>query len=98
MEHGSAEELLQFASSNKTIEDDVVSYWRERMDNPTIREIFEEWNARRLELGKISGSSYARYKRDFERYYERMGERRIRTVEPDEIEEFLEEQLVCVQP
>lgn len=43
----------------KDIEDVVISYLRKEAENPTVRETFEEWNDRRLLLGKI-GNAYQR--------------------------------------
>ena len=58
----------------------VVDYWKQQEENPTIEEIFNEWNDRRLELEKISPSTHLRYKLDFKRYYEEMGKKRINSI------------------
>ena len=71
----------------------VVDYWKQQEENPTIEEIFNEWNDRRLELEKISPSTHLRYKLDFKRYYEEMGKKRINSITEIEIEDFLEEQV-----
>lgn len=71
----------------------VVDYWKQQEENPTIEEIFNEWNDRRLELEKISPSTHLRYKLDFKRYYEEMGKKRISSITEIEIEDFLEEQV-----
>ncbi len=72
----------------------VADYWKEKEENPTIREVFNAWNDRRMELGKISISTYQRYTRNFDRHYIVMGKRRIKEITPQEIEDFLEEE-VC---
>lgn len=71
----------------------VVDYWKQQEENPTIEEVFNEWNDRRLELEKISPSTHLRYKLDFKRYYEEMGKKRINSITEIEIEDFLEEQV-----
>lgn len=41
-------------NSQRGIEDVIIAYWKTQMENPTIQEIFQEWNDHRLELKKIS--------------------------------------------
>ena len=60
---------LKKRTAQKAIEDDVIGYLKEQMENPTISEAFHEWNDRRLELKKISQSSHLRFKQVFNRHY-----------------------------
>lgn len=85
--------VLKKRTSQKAVEDDVISYWREELENPTIKEVFEEWNNRRLELKKISPATHVRNFQIFNRHYGEFGKRRIKSVEADEIGDFLEEQI-----
>ncbi len=71
----------------------VIDFWKEKSENPTIEEVFEEWNDRRLELKKISNSTHLRNQQIFKRHYSEFGKKRIKSVTPDEIGEFLEEQI-----
>ena len=80
-------------SAQKSLEDEVVNYWKEELENPTIKEVFDEWNDRKLELKKISLSTHHRNEQTFRRHYEEFGERKIKSVDPEEYEEFLEEQI-----
>lgn len=75
------------------VEQIVIDYWEQQFDNPTIKEVFDEWNDRRLELKKIAESTHLRYQFIFQRHFGEFGKRRIKTVEPEEFEEFLEEQI-----
>lgn len=84
---------LKKRTTKKAIEDDVIGYLKEQMENPTIEEVFHEWNNRRLELKKISQSSHLRFKQVFNRHYKEFGQRKIKNVTPQDIEEFLEEQI-----
>lgn len=77
----------------KSVEDEVIAYLKEELENPTIKEVFEEWNDRREKLEKISASTHLRNIQVFERHYKEFGENRIKNIEPEEIEEFLEEQI-----
>ena len=80
-------------NTKKEVEDEVVSYWRTKIENPTIKEVFHEWNDRRLELKKISPSTHMRNEVIFKRHYTVFGEKRIKTVKEDDFEDFLERQI-----
>ena len=85
--------VLKKRSSRKTMEDFLVGLMKEEEYNPTIRDVFEEWNDRRRDLKKICGSTYMRYMRDFDRFYKDFGENKIKSVTPEEFIDFLEEQV-----
>lgn len=79
--------------SRQKLEDYIVAFWSERLENPTIREVFSEWNDRRLTLKKISPASHSRHQRTFKQFYSEFEKRRIKAITPLEIEEFLEKQI-----
>ena len=79
--------------TQKDIEDVIIEYWKEQMENPTICEVFDEWNNRRLELKKISNASHLRNKQIFNRHFKEFGENRIKSTEKDEFCDFLERQI-----
>lgn len=41
-------------NSLEAVESVVIEHIREQINNPTIEDVFNEWNDRRVELGKIS--------------------------------------------
>lgn len=92
---GGTRKLLK--RKNKTdLEDMLVEFYRQEVENPTIEEIFHEWNDRRFDLGKISASTHERNEQVFNRHYGIFGKNRIKATEPDEFEDFLEEQIsIC---
>lgn len=51
---------LKKRTTQKAIEDDVVSYLKSELENPTLAEVFNEWNDHRLELKKISDATHLR--------------------------------------
>ena len=85
--------VLKKRNTREEIEDVIVSYWKEQMENPTIEEVFEEWNDRRLELKKISPSTHLRNKQIYNRHYSDFGEKRIKNITQDEFVDFLERQV-----
>ena len=80
-------------NTQKEIEDLIVEFWKEKQENPTVEEVFNEWNDRRVRLKKIKKATHFRYTQDFKRYYKEFGNRKIKSLEPEEIEDFLEEQI-----
>lgn len=84
--------LLKKRTSQRAIEDDVIEYWKSELENPTISDVFQEWNDRRLELKQISNAAYLRYKQVFNRHYHNFGDKKIKTVAAEEFQEFLEEE------
>ena len=80
-------------TSQIEIENLVINYWKTQMENPTINEIFKEWNDRRLELKKISNATHLRNQQIFDRHYKEFGTKKIKSVEMEELEEFLENQI-----
>jgi len=59
----------------------------------TIKDIFYEWNKRKLGLGKISKATYDRNEYIFNRHYSEIQNQDIRTVTEDQLTDFLEEQV-----
>lgn len=79
--------------NKEDIENVVIEYLKTEIENPTIEEVFHEWNDRRLKLGKIIESTHLRNEQVFYRHYKEFGQIRIKDVSEQEFEEFLEEQI-----
>ncbi|MCM1045273.1 MAG: site-specific integrase [Candidatus Gastranaerophilales bacterium] len=79
--------------TKEAVEEVIIAYWESATDNPTIGEVFTEWNDRRLALKKISPSSHLRFKQIFNRHYKEFQKKRIKDILPKDVEEFLEEQI-----
>ena len=77
----------------KNIEDAIVSFYRLKVENPTIKQVFTEWNDRRFKLNKIAASTHERDGQVFRRHYKEMGKRRIRDVGSDELQIFSKSKL-----
>ena len=91
-EKGLERHLLK-RSSRKSIENEVINFWKSEIENPTIREVFDEWNDRRLDLKKISQSTHLRNRQIFNRHYSELGKKEIKGIGAEDFEEFLEEQI-----
>jgi len=79
--------------SEDDLDDLIVSFWREQGENPTIADVFCEWNDRRLELQKISSATHLRNRQFFNRHYAEFGKKRIKNVSADDVLDFLEKQI-----
>ena len=85
--------VLKKRNTQKEIEDVVVGYQSELIDNPTIEEVFNEWNDYRLDLKKIEKSSHTRMKQVFYRHFSEIKGELIGKYCPLSFVEFLERQI-----
>lgn len=89
--------VLKKRATQKSLEDDVIKYWKEEMENPTIRELFYEWIHRKVEYQDICIGTFNRYETDFRRFFEDdscLADMRIRDFKSDEIIPFLRKAIV----
>ena len=77
----------------KDIEKAVADYWRDQEENPTIEELFNEWNNKRYSRGKICGATYNKYKTTYRRHYKEFGKTKIRNLTTEKALDFLESEL-----
>lgn len=80
-------------SIKNDLENIIIDYWKDELDNPTIGEVFKEWNDRRLELKKISMATHNRNEQFYKRHYGQFGKKKIKSLCWEDFEEFLEEQI-----
>lgn len=75
--------------TREEVESEVISYWKQFDENPTVEEVFTEWNDRRLQREQIKASSHCTNKSIFQRFYKTMGSRKIKDISEPEWEDFL---------
>ena len=85
--------VLVKKSTEKDVEDVVIKYQESIMSNPTIEELFDEWNDHRRDIGRIAKSSHTRLRQVFDRHFAEFGKRRISSVKENEWIDFLEAQV-----
>ena len=78
--------------SKKGLEDAIYKEWKDRQYNPTVRQLFDDWNDRRLHYEKISEATHYRNQGIFRRHFETFGRRRVAEIEEDDIITFLEDE------
>lgn len=77
----------------KDVENAVIKYVKIQTENPTVEDVFHEWNNRRAELGKISKPTQERNRQVFKRHFTEFGKNRIKDISGQDICDFLEEQI-----
>lgn len=81
--------LLKRRKTRESLEDLVVAYWKQQIDNPTVQELYEEWIQRKLNNGEIALQTKDRYDRQYKQCMQEFGKRRIKALEPLDIEDFM---------
>ena len=85
--------ILKKKSTREAVEKEVITYWKSELENPTITEVFNECNDRRLGLKKISDATHLRNKQIFNRHYKEFGKMHIKSIDSDDMVEFLAVQI-----
>lgn len=85
--------ILKKKSTRKDIEDVVIQYQESVMSNPTIEDLFNEWNDHRRDIGRIAKSSHTRVRQVYNRHFKEFGKRRVASVKENEWIDFLEAQV-----
>lgn len=75
--------------TKKSVEDEVINYLQEEIENPTIREVYDEWISQKLRREEISIATKNRYDRQFFECLNDFGEKKIKKVEEFEIEDLI---------
>lgn len=75
--------------SREELEDIVSKYYHDEEYSPTVRQAFEEWSKRKLDLGEIQKQTYDRYCTDFERFFKPIADKKIKAIDEDFLEEYI---------
>ena len=67
----------------------VAEYWKEKTENPTVRELYDEWITDKLKRQEIVKETRDRYNRQFDESLQEFGKRRIKTIEEFDIEDTI---------
>lgn len=83
-------------TSEKAIQDEIIQYYKISANEPTVRSVFCEWVERKLKYGEIQKQTYDRYVVDFERFIGKssLSQKKIRSVEENELEDFIMDTIV----
>lgn len=67
----------------------IIDYWKRETENPTVKDIYQEWINNKLNREEISNATKNRYDRQFNESMSVFGKRRIKSVTPFDIENFI---------
>lgn len=84
--------VLKKRSTKRAIEDVVIEYWKKKIENPTVEDIFYRWIDEKIEYHEISQATYDRYIIDFKRYFindDCFYKRKIRQITGEDVEVFV---------
>ena len=82
-----------------SLDEIIIAFWRERVENPTINELFYQWLDERKKYEEIRNSSVKKYTNDFKRFIEKsdFGKIRIRKLNEDDLYHFVKESIVIYE-
>lgn len=85
-------------TNRKSVDDAIVSYYKEIEFNPSVEYIFKQWINEKLEYEEITKQTYDRYISDFERFFDnehtKLSAARIKNVSEDDLEKFIKTNIV----
>lgn len=80
---------LKSRNTRQKIEDCIVDFWKQEMENPTIYELYIEWVDGKLKREEITITTKNRYDRQYKESMIEFGKNRIKAIEEYDIEKFL---------
>lgn len=81
------------ANTKEKVEDKVVSFLKEKEDDPTVKEIFSCWISEKLSRNEISRATYDRYCIDFDKYFVKIKSKRIKEIDECFLEDFVKDSI-----
>lgn len=81
--------MLKSRNTRQKIEDCIVDFWKQEMENPTIYELYIEWVNGKLKREEITITTKNRYDRQYKESMIEFGKNRIKAIEEYDIEKFL---------
>ena len=84
---------IKRSRSKEGLEEAIIQIYKENETNPTIDEVFKEWNDKKLENRSIIEATHLRNQYCYERHFAEFGKRKIKSVRPLEFQDFLESQV-----
>lgn len=71
------------------VEDLIIEYYEQSLNNPTVKDIYDEWMDGKLAREEITETTKNRYDRQYNQCLAEFGKRHIKTIEPYDVEDFI---------
>lgn len=81
-------------NSEEEMQASIIEYWEEHSHQTSIEEVFTDWNDDKLQLKKIGELTHLRNIQLFNKHFKSISAKSIEEINPDDLAEFLENQLV----
>lgn len=76
-------------TSEKSLEDAIVSYYKSSNQEPTVESVFNMWLDDKLKYNEIAKQSYDKYKTNFKRFCNSISNKKIRYIDEDYLENYI---------
>lgn len=79
------------SSSEEGIQNKIINHYKEKVESPTLEDVFNEWHNERLKYNEISKGTYDKYVNDYKRFFGESGIRnhKIKCISEDELDIFI---------
>lgn len=81
------------SNSKQKVEDKVFAFWEEKECNPSVQEVFKCWISEKMSRNEIGRATYDRYNIDFEKYFTKLKDKRIKDINECYLEEFVKDSI-----
>lgn len=75
--------------NKKDIDDYIIAYYKDKADDPTVKDMFYLWINEKIEMQEIKKGTYDKYENDFLRFFVSFGKQKIKSVNEDMLETFI---------
>lgn len=75
--------------TKEEIEKIIIEYWKSKEENPTIKELYDEWVNQKLERNEILITTKNRYDRQYDECMKEFGMQKIRSITPLDVDDFM---------
>lgn len=76
-------------TSEKSLEDSIVNYYKSTELEPTVEYVFGLWLEQKFKYNEITKQTYDKYKTNFKRFCSSISNKKIRYIDDDYLEEYI---------
>ena len=73
----------------KELEECIIKFYKEKMNEPIVQDVFYLWLNEKLETQEIKKATYDKYENDFQRFFSDFGRKKIKYIDEDVLESFI---------
>ena len=79
------------SNSKENLENKIVGYYREKIESPTLEDVFNEWQDERIKYNEISKGTFDKNVNEFKRFFKNSNikNHKIRYISEDELDLFI---------